>query len=134
MKQTFAPALRQAGLRGSAGRFELPSDQHWALLGFQKSAYSDSSEVRFTVNLAVIDRTVWAERAAAKPHLGKRPSPGILYGDWAEQIRIGALIPAGDDLWWRLVRGQDSEPVAAAALDALRDAAVPWLVSKSSAG
>ena len=40
IKTTFAPALRAAGLRGSNGRFELPSDIYWAQLGFQKSSYS----------------------------------------------------------------------------------------------
>jgi hypothetical protein len=36
MTTTFAPALRAAGLRGSNGRFELPTDTCWAQLGFQK--------------------------------------------------------------------------------------------------
>jgi hypothetical protein len=133
MKETFAPALRQIGLKGSGGRFDLPADQHWVLLGFQKSAYSDSNEVQFTVNLAVIDRAVWLEQVAARPHLGKRPSPGTLYGAWADQTRIGALIPPGDDLWWRLIRGQDSEPIAASVVSALRDTAVPWLLARASA-
>jgi hypothetical protein len=51
MKSAFSPALREARLRGSNGRFELPSDVYWAQLGFQKSMYSDGQEVRFTVNL-----------------------------------------------------------------------------------
>lgn len=38
MKRVFAPALREAGLKGSGGRFELPSQKYWAQLGFQKSA------------------------------------------------------------------------------------------------
>lgn len=50
MKGVFAPALREAGLKGSGGRFELPSEKYWAQLGFQKSAYSDSSALKFTVN------------------------------------------------------------------------------------
>jgi hypothetical protein len=29
MKTDFGPALRQAGFRGSGGRFELPSATHW---------------------------------------------------------------------------------------------------------
>ena len=37
MKTTFAPALRAVGLRGSNGRFELPSDVYWAQLGFFRS-------------------------------------------------------------------------------------------------
>lgn len=40
MKASFAPALRGVGLKGSGGRFELPSEKYWAQLGFQKSAYS----------------------------------------------------------------------------------------------
>ncbi len=40
MRTAFGPALREAGLRGSTGRFELPSATHWGQLGFQKSAYS----------------------------------------------------------------------------------------------
>ena len=75
MKGTFGPALRGAGLRGSGGRFELPSDIFWAQLGFQKSAYSDGQEVRFTVNLSVIRRDEWEVQASSAPHLGQRPSP-----------------------------------------------------------
>lgn len=46
-----------------------------AQLGFQKSAYSDGQESRFTVNLSVIRRDEWATRASAKPYLGQRPTP-----------------------------------------------------------
>jgi hypothetical protein len=75
MKATFGPALRDEGLRGSGGRFELPSDVFWAQLGFQKSAYSDGREVRFTVNLSVTRRDDWTKRTAAKSYLGERPTP-----------------------------------------------------------
>lgn len=34
MKASFGPALRAEGMRGSGGRFELPSDVVWAQLGF----------------------------------------------------------------------------------------------------
>lgn len=80
MKTVFAPALRGAGLRGSNGRFELPSDLYWAQLGFQKSVYSCADEVRFTVNISVISRAEWASQSAAKPYLGKRPRPSAHYG------------------------------------------------------
>jgi hypothetical protein len=131
MKASFAPALRAAGLKGSGGRFELPSDKYWAQLGFQKSVYSDSSALEFTVNLSVISRDVWEEQAAAKPHLGKKPTPSIHYGSWAEQVRIGQLTPSGEDLWWRLNRREDPGPVAERVVSALLDFAVPWLVAKS---
>jgi hypothetical protein len=75
MKTTLAPALRAAGLRGSNGRFELASDTYWAQLGFQKSSYSGADEVRFTMNRSVISRAEWERQKAAKPYLGRQPTP-----------------------------------------------------------
>ena len=133
MKTTFAPALRAAGLKGSSGRFEMPSDRYWVQLGFQKSAYSDSEELQFTVNLSVIDREVWADQLAGRPHLGKRPKPSTHYGAWAEQIRIGRLTPAREDLWWSLKRGEKPDAIAEQVISALLDLAVPWLAAQSRA-
>lgn len=132
MKETFAPALRTAGLRGSGGRFELPSERYWSMLGFQKSAYSDSAALKFTVNLSVIGRDVWAEHAAVRPHLGTKPAPSTFYGAWAEQVRIGRLTPDGEDLWWSLRRGDDPTPIGEHVVSTLLDLAVPWLVARSS--
>ena len=127
MKTTFGPGLRAQGMRGSGGRFEFASDVVWAQLGFQKSAYSDAQEVRFTVNLSVIGRDVWEEQKSANSYLGERPSPSIRYGAWAEQVRIGTLTPDGDDKWWRIVRGVDSSRVREDAMHDLMTYAVPWL-------
>jgi hypothetical protein len=131
MKSVFAPALRRAGLRGSSGRFALPSDLNWAQLGFQKSAYNSGDEVRFTVNLSVIRRDEWESQRATKPHLGKEPSPNTKYGSWASQIRIGHLTPDGDDKWWRIIRGADIDPVRDDALADLVNLGVPWLIARS---
>ena len=133
MTTSFAPALRRVGLTGSRGRFELPSDTYWALLGFQKSAYSDSDALEFTVNLSVIGRAVWAEQVSAKPSLGPRPRPSTFYGAWADQVRIGNLTPSGEDLWWRLDRGDDPDLMAERVVPTLLEVAVPWLVIRASA-
>ncbi|MCW2496603.1 DUF4304 domain-containing protein [Jatrophihabitans sp.] len=132
MKNVFAPALRSAGLRGSSGRFELPSDIYWVQLGFQRSAYNSGDEVRFTVNLSVIRRDKWEARRATEPHLGKEPSPNIKYGAWATQTRIGKLTPGGEDKWWRIVRGAEVDPVRDDALADLVALGVPWLVANAS--
>lgn len=132
MKATFGPLLRGQGLRGSGGRFELPSDNCWALLGFQKSAYSDGQEVQFTVNLSVIRRDVWAERAAESPSLGERPKPTVVYGSWASQTRLGVLTPERSDKWWRIVRGVDPGPVAEDAVSDLLKYGLPWLRERAS--
>jgi hypothetical protein len=56
MKTQVAPALRGLGFKGSGQNYELPSPGHWAMLGFQKSAWSDASALRFTVNVLVVSR------------------------------------------------------------------------------
>jgi hypothetical protein len=127
MKTAFAPALRAAGLRGSGGRFELPSERYWAQLGFQKSAYSSGDELRFTVNVSVIPRDEWARQSAAKPYLGKQPKPNTEYGAWAQRVRIGHLVPSKGDKWWRIIRGSDADAVRDDTLHDLLTYAVPWL-------
>jgi hypothetical protein len=127
MKAAFAPALRGAGLRGSGGRFELPSACYWAQLGFQKSAYSSGDQLRFTINLSVIPRDEWARQSTAKPYLGKHPTPSTQYGAWAKTARIGQLTPRGEDKWWRILRGADAAAVRDDALHDLLTYAVPWL-------
>lgn len=74
------------------------SGSYWSQLGFQKSAYSDTSALQFTVNLSVISREVWKEQAATNPHLGKKSTPNVGYGTWASQVRIGSLTASGEDL------------------------------------
>jgi hypothetical protein len=132
MKSVFAPALREAGLKGSNGRFELPSTEYWAQLGFQKSTYSDRQEVRFTVNLSVIERERWEQEVAARTHLGRRPTPSLTYGSFQAAARLGQLVTGGEDLWWHLVRGEDSSEVARSVRDALVNLAVPWLRNRTS--
>jgi hypothetical protein len=131
IKTVFAPALRNVGLRGSGGRFELPSETQWVQLGFQKSAYSDRNEVRFTINLSVISRDVWDAQVAAKPYLGRMPSPNMNYGTWADQERIGKLTPDGEDKWWRIMRGADAAPARDDALFDLLTYGVPWLKART---
>lgn len=131
MKTVFGPTLRTAGLQGSGGRFELPSEKYWVLLGFQKSAFSDSDDLKFTVNLSVIDRAVWEEQTSSTPHLGTKPTPNTGYGPWAEQVRIGELMPSGEDHWWSLHRGADATGVSDHVTSVLLELAVPWLVARS---
>ncbi|WP_091074744.1 DUF4304 domain-containing protein [Microlunatus sagamiharensis] len=132
MKTAFAPFLRERGFRGSSGRFELPSDTHWAQLGFQKSAYSDRAELRFTINLSVISRNEWAQQLQANPHLGARPTPTISYGSWADQTRIGMLIPPPGDKWWRIIGGSNVTPVRDDVLTDLDAYAIPWIVAQAA--
>lgn len=129
MKDVVRPALRELGFTGSSGRFELKKDgETWRLLGFQKSAYSDRDEVRFTLNLSTISKAVWEEQSASRV-LPAKPSSSTYYGAWTRQTRITDLLPdkeAGEK-WWRVMPGQDMDALSADLLGNIRDYAVPWL-------
>ncbi|GAA3986673.1 hypothetical protein GCM10022247_01260 [Allokutzneria multivorans] len=129
MRTRIAPWFREAGFRGSGGKFVLPSESHWALLGFQKSVHNDRDEVRFTVNLLCVSKQQWASLHAAEPFLGERPSATVYYGREVPRARIGELTPSGEDKWWRLRSGRSVEPIVADLLHDLAEHAIPWLRS-----
>jgi hypothetical protein len=132
LRERVAPALRELGFRGSGQRFVLPSATHWAILGFQRSSESDASRVSFTVNLTVVERAAWETRRVEHPWIGRHPSANVSYtaGPGREiptywHARIGELMPARDDHWWKL----DSETEVAAAatevISVIRDHGLP---------
>lgn len=124
--QHISPRLRAKGLTGSGGRYQLPSASHWSLLGFQKSAYSDRSSVKFTVSVTVVSRAEWDERVAEKRHAGKRPSALTRYNGIDSGSRIGAL--AGiEDKWWLIEEDTDINALAIEVLGLIDTFALPWL-------
>lgn len=126
VRDLLSPAFREAGLTGSGGRYALPTDGGWALVGLQKSAYSDKAEIRFTVNLFAVSHRAWAEGRDARPYLPSKPSAGTIYGVGAN-ARLGTLLPEGEDIWWRVIAGHDPTAVAAAAISAVVGYGIPWL-------
>ena len=132
MKEEVAPALRKLGLKGSGQRFELPSNEFWLLIGFQKSQWSDSDDVRFTINLNVASRARWEEARLTRPYLGARPSPNTLYtapaiamDDYAWSRRIGDVLPGGADRWWKVTPSSDTRLIADEVVAAIRNYALP---------
>jgi hypothetical protein len=127
MREQVAPALRQFGFKGSGQSFTLPSNEYWALLGFQKSQWSSASVVRFTVNLTVAPKEAWAQAAEEKPYLGSRPTPngGLVNvpGHWFE--RIGLLLPSKTDHWWWVEPDRPTEPIGREVIPAIRDHGLP---------
>jgi hypothetical protein len=125
MKDSVAPALRGLGFTGSGQVFSLPSQTHFAQLGFQKSTYSTSDRVRVTANIAVIPVDVWEQARADSPHLPKKPAPSVFYGAFAWQKRIGDLLPSGEDMWWVIDGRSDAGPVATDIVESVRQYALP---------
>jgi hypothetical protein len=127
VKTVISPKMRGLGLTGSGGRYSLPSGQCWALASLQKSAYSDGAEIRFTLNLLVANKATWASARSAKPYLPERPNAGTRYGAGEAQSRIGALIPGGEDTWWRIYQAVDLTAVSDDLLRSFEQYGLPWL-------
>jgi len=93
MRQHVAPELRRMGFRGSGQSFVLPSEDHWVLLGFQRSRSSSAEAVRFTVNTTVVSKQEWAQARERASYLPERPTANTSYGTFAWWKRIGRLSP-----------------------------------------
>jgi Domain of unknown function (DUF4304) len=132
VKSQLAPGLRALGFKGSGRSYELPSTTHWAMLGLQASAWSDRKEVRFTVNLLVVPRDVWAAESASHPYLGAKASPNTHPGLFAWWARLGSLMPAGEDTWWRVAAGKSTERLAREVLQAIELYGLPALRARAS--
>ena len=124
VKEHLGPGLRDLGFKGSGQAFTMPSETHFVMLGLQKSTSSSADLVRFTINVSVISRQIWAQVREERSHLPATPSPNTFYGDFAWQERIGTLLD-GTDRWWTIRTEKDARSVAEAVLDAVRRAAVP---------
>lgn len=127
IKDEISPAMREHGLVGSGGRYAMKSDSHWALVGFQKSRYSDRAEVQFTVNLLAVSRDEWQSLIAEHPHYGAKPSASVLYAEPVRSTRIGYLLEDPEDRWWRIYDGQDIDRVRSEVISALIERGLPWL-------
>ncbi|HYF71751.1 MAG TPA: DUF4304 domain-containing protein [Nocardioides sp.] len=133
VKEHLSPGLRALGFKGSGGRYALAGVAPFALLGLQKSAYSDAAEVQFTANLTVVSEDVWQTLRSQRPHYPERPSPGTRYGDRVPQARIGALTPSGEDKWWRVTSPELLSDVASDVLHDVEVYGVPWMRSQLGA-
>jgi hypothetical protein len=95
LRDLVSPAMRSAGLRGSAGRCYVPNLSCFALADFQKSEWSTGSAVNFTMNLKVVSREVWELAREDQSWLPETPAPNTRYpvAEWSP--RIGSLMPEG---------------------------------------
>ena len=125
MKEQVAPALRALGFNGSGQRYELSSETHWALLGFQKSTGSDASQVKFTINVSAVPRDEWEEARRKQAWLAERPGANVSeFVGW--HARIGELTGASDT-WWTVSADRPTEPVVSEVIAAVRDHALTEL-------
>ena len=129
LRDVVSPAMRSAGLKGSAGHYQLPSPACFALVGFQRSASSTASAVKFTINLKAVSRDVWELARTDMTWLPETPGANARYpvAEWS--VRIGSLMPGGQDHWWWLRPGQPLDALAGDVLGTIRDYGLPALRS-----
>ncbi|WP_239175534.1 DUF4304 domain-containing protein [Actinoplanes cyaneus] len=128
MNDWLSPALRERGFAGSRGSYGLRCHRCWALLSLQKSVSGTAAEVKFTVNLAVINKNTWTKAREEWPHLPERPSSANLsYGIGAPTERLGKLTPQAADKWWLVGSGVELEAVAEEIASLIDRFGLPWL-------
>ncbi|MFG3044959.1 DUF4304 domain-containing protein [Streptomyces sp. NPDC048241] len=127
LREGIEPGLRRLGFKGSRGLFELPDAEVWRLLGIQKSSGSSSSRIRFTINVMIMDKSVWQEARIGFLKAPVRPNPNHAYGPWGRPQRIGKLLPGGLDHWWEVNDRTSPQRLAAGVLASAESYAVPFL-------
>lgn len=94
LREKIAPALRDAGYKGSGQNFYCRLGRNWGLINFQRSQRDWAERATFTVNLGTSSAIVLEGR-------GEDPDrPPIVWdGQWWE--RLGSLL-GGRDRWWEI--------------------------------
>ena len=92
----LGPLAREHGFNGRGKRLQLGLDEVLQVISVQKSQSSSRAEVIFTVELAVIVRSLAAAETATR-----RASDRALAGAAPHWVRrLGHLAPSGRDTWW----------------------------------
>ena len=124
LKSDIAPLLRAHGIKGSGQNYALPSASHWALIGIQKSTYSNAEQIKFTINLYVVSRSVWAKERELRSYFPPKPTANV-YWQIGWSMRIGTLLPGGQDYWWSFDRQTNTGDLVQSVVDAIITKALP---------
>jgi hypothetical protein len=137
MRDAVAPRLRGLGLKGSGQNYTLPSQTHWAFLGFQKSAYSDRERIDFTVNVTVVSRSDWERGRQVRPQMPAKPGanwdlPPYIAADFGDywNARLGHLMPGGRDRWWTFNPNDTTDDLARAIVAEIEEFALPAILER----
>ena len=128
LRYQIAPAIRAEGFKGSGSEYALPDPDYLAMLGFQRSTYSNGDELKFTVNLKVVSRSAWADARSEISYLPVSPRVNVRYSGAPEwTTRIGLLMSQPHDHWWTLRAEDDPLPIAGEIMVVVRTLAIPAL-------
>ena len=114
----FSPWLKARGFKRRDTTFRRRRDTAWQIVNFQRSQFSDASDVPFTVNLGVALDVLYDE-----PSWGSRGWPLEYECDFRE--RIGQVY-RGEDHWWKARPLRPTRGMMKDVLGAL-ESALRWL-------
>jgi hypothetical protein len=129
VREVLRPHLKALEFTGAGMTFTHPGESHFAMIGLQKSQFSDRRSLKFTANITVVGKDAWAARRTSKSYLPARPAPNTFYGSDVWQVRIGMLLPGGEDMWWSITDDVD----AATAVDELQAAITTYVLPEMHA-
>ena len=107
-----SPALRERHFMGSVGKYELPHENAFIQIGFQKDKWSTKDEIGFKIDISVTSKAVWAGAQKRDSWIGHEPALIGVYPVkmWRESL---AMIPfIGRDKWWKVTTESDLSVIA----------------------
>jgi hypothetical protein len=113
LREHIAPALREAGYKGSGQTFHRRLDRNWGVVNVQWSQWDWSERATFAINLGSASAVVLESRGMDP----NRP-PQEVECQW--RTRLGELV-ASRDLWWE-IRGDADDDGLTALADEVRHA------------
>ena len=112
LSEEIRPVLRSAGFKKKRNKFvrELDGTRH--SLEFQASPFGSRDDVRFTTNLGIDFEE--------------------LNDPWQLRVRIGRLLPGGEDTWWAFDDATHVGDLAAQLVDVIEERALPWFDERAT--
>jgi hypothetical protein len=117
----FSANLKPLGFRKQGQRFRRTTDGNVTIIEFQRSATSDDSLIRFTLNVGVVSGRLFY---ANDP---ERDFKKVGASEAHMRERIGFFLQPPTDHWWALTADSDARVVADEVATLVVDAAVPHL-------
>jgi hypothetical protein len=113
IRQELGPWLRLHGFKNRRNVFRREDNSGWQVVEFQASQFGSRDDTAFTINLKI-----------GLPELSG--SKAVV------DMRIGRLLPGGEDRWWSVDARTDLARLADDVRSALDERALPWLDERGS--
>jgi len=114
--------LKGKGFKQNKSTFKIIKNGNLGIIDFQKSKNSTESTIIFTVNLAVVLRTIFEFEGHHVPidKLGEE------HGHWRE--RLGYLMPDKTDVWWEIRESIDVKQLASLLINLIEEYGIKALM------